>query len=114
MAGPRTRQSPRRNPSPAGEDELAGGAPTDGSVTSAPTPAISRAPIPAPAPAPAPPGGTYTDVDLQKATKLALNSVVQSQAHAPATKPQEKSLKARFPDLYWDNSHQDCYRFCKQ
>ena len=28
--------------------------------------------------------------------------------------PCEQSLKARFPDLYYGNSHMDCYRFCQQ
>ena len=81
MTGPRTRRSPRHNPPPGGEDELAGGlpgAPTKGSNTSTPSPPVSRAQTPAdaPAPTPAPSSGTYTDVDLQKATKLALESFV--------------------------------------
>ena len=80
MAGPRAR---RNAPPPAGEDELAGdvpGAPTEGSGTHTPTPAASRAPTPAPAPAPGPPG-RYTDEDLQRATKLALDSFVRGQEH---------------------------------
>lgn len=28
--------------------------------------------------------------------------------------PREQPLKARFPDLYYGNSHMDCYRFCQQ
>ena len=53
-------------------------------------------------------------MDLQKATKLALESFLQGQAHAQGSEPQEKPLKACFPDPYWGNSHQDCYRFCQQ
>ena len=109
MAGPRTRHSPRRNPPPGGEDELTGGpprAPTKDNNTPTPSPPGSQAqtlvdaPAPTPAPTPAPPRGIYTDVDLKRATKLALESFVQVQAHAQRSKPQEKSLKARFPDLY--------------
>ena len=119
MAGPRTCHSPRCNPLPSSKDKFAGGppgAPTKGSNTPTPSPPVSRAQTPAdaPAPTPAPPSGTYTDVDLQRATKLALESFVQGQAHAQGSEPREKPLKARFPDLYWGNSHQDCYRFCQQ
>ena len=76
IAGPRTRHSPCRNPSSGGEDELARGLPealTKSSNTPTPSPHISRAQTLADAPAPtsAPPRGMYTDVDLQKATKLA-------------------------------------------
>ena len=83
MAGPRTCRSFRRNPPPGGEDKLAGGlpgAPTKGSNTSTLSPPISWVQTPAdtPGPTPAPLRGTYTDVDLQKATKLALESFVQS------------------------------------
>ena len=95
MAGPRTCQSPRNNPPLTGEDELARdapGAPTKGSNTLIPSPAISstqtpapaqtpalaQTPAPAQAPAPTPgPPGMYTDVDLQRATRLALESFVK-------------------------------------
>ena len=100
MTGPRTCWSPRRNPPPAGKDELADGAPIKGSGTPAPTPTPSISCAPTPAPALALPGGTYTNVHLQRGTKLALDSFVQGQAHASTTEPWEKSLKARFPDLY--------------
>ena len=87
MAGPRARRSPRRNPPPAGEDELAGavpGAPTDDSGTPSHTPAMSRVPTPAPAPPPASAKlvAKYTDANLQKATKLALELFVQGQQQA--------------------------------
>ena len=75
MAGPRTHRN-------------AGGAPTDNSGIPKPTPAVSRAPTPAPAqalaPTPAPasasvlgPPGRYTDKNLQRTTKLALELFVK-------------------------------------
>ena len=54
------------------------------------TPAVFRAPTPVPAQAPAPtlaptsasgPPGRYTDEDLQRATKLALELFVKGQEH---------------------------------
>ena len=52
IAGPCACCNPRRNPPPAGEDELVGAAPTEGNSTPTPTPVVSRAPTPAPATAP--------------------------------------------------------------
>ena len=82
MTGPRTRRSLRCNPPPDGENELAGslpGALTESSNTPTSSPPVFRAQTPTDAPAltPAPPRGTYTNVDLQKATKLALKLFVQ-------------------------------------
>ena len=31
-----------------------------------------------------------------------------------ALEPRERPLKAWFPDIYYHNSHMDCYRFCQQ
>lgn len=82
MTGPRTRQSPWNNPPPISKNELAEdapGAPTEGSSTPTPSPAISPAltPVPAQAPTPAPGlPGMYTNIDLQKATRLALELFV--------------------------------------
>ena len=117
MAGPRT----RRNPPLGGKDELAG-APTEGNST----PAVSHTPTPAPAqalaltPAPAPasvpgPLGRYTDEDLQRATKLALELFVKGQEHGQlqaSTAPRNCPLKARNPDLYYKSLHIKCYYFC--
>ena len=77
MAGPHTCHSPRRNSPSGGKDELAGGlpgAPTKSNNTPTSSPPISWAQTPADAPTStsAPPRSTYTDADLQKATKLAL------------------------------------------
>ena len=67
MAGSRTRRN-------------TGGAPTNDSGTPVPTPAVSFAPTLAPAPASVPgPLGRYTNKDLQRATKLALESFVIGQ-----------------------------------
>ena len=90
MAGPRIHRN-------------AGGAPTNDSGTPVPTPAVSRASTSAPAPASVPgPPGRYTDEDLQRATKLALESFVKGQEHGQlqaSSVPREQPLKARFPDL---------------
>ena len=113
MAGPRTRRN-------------AGKAPTNGSGTPKPTPAISCASNPAPAQAPAStpafasalgPPERYTDKDLQKATKLTLKLFVKGQEHGQLqanSAPCEQPLKSWFPDLYYGNSHLDCYCFCQQ
>ena len=53
MPGPRACRSPRRNSPPAGEDELTGAAPTEGSGISTLTPVVFRALTPAPTTAPA-------------------------------------------------------------
>ena len=94
----------------------AGRAPTNDSNTSVLTPAVSRAPIPAPAQTPVPtealaptqapasasvPGspGRYIDKDLQKATKLALESFVKGQEHdqlQASSVSCKQPLKARF------------------
>ena len=72
MVGPRTRRN-------------AGGAPTNDSGTPNLTPAVSHAPTSAPASVPGPPR-RYTDEDLQRATKLALESFVKGQEPGPIDK----------------------------
>ena len=126
MAEPRACQSPCRNFLPVGKDEFTGAAPravpTNDSGTLTLTPVVLGAPTPAPVPPPALAKlvAKYTDADLQRATKLAIKLFVQdqqqaqSQAAPPAPKPRERPLKAWFPDLYYDNLHMDCYRFCQQ
>ena len=112
MAGPRARRSPRRNPRPAGEDELAGAAPTEGSGTPTPTPVVSRAPTPAPATAPA--AAPSSDTELFKQfMKAYLEAQVPSRTKVDS-KPRKQLLKTWFPDLYYGNSHMDCYQFCQQ
>lgn len=84
MARPQTYQSFCYNSLPTYKDELPGG--TSGALiknnstfASTPIPAVSR--IPTLALAPVPPGGTYTNMNLQRTTKLALDSFVQGQAY---------------------------------
>ena len=125
VAGPRTRRSRRLNHPPSGEDELAG-APTKSTPTPSPvvsrtqTPAPAQNPAPAPALAPVPAlasgqPGMYTDVDLQRATRLALELFVKGQEHGQANPvSQDRVLKARNPDLYYKSSHMKCYYFCRQ
>ena len=61
----------------------------------------------------------YTNVDLQKNIKLALELFVQGQQQAQSQidlltlEPQKKPLKNRFLDLYYSNLHMDCYWFCQ-
>ena len=118
MAGPQTRQSLCYNPPTVSKDKLsesALGAATNGNGISAPNsiPAVSYSLIPAPAPALAPQRDTYTNVNLEKVTKLALKSFVQGQAHTQElAEPRKKPLKARFSYFYCGNFHQDCYHFC--
>ena len=76
MTGIRTYRSLCRNFPLSGEDELVRApprAPTKGNNTPTSSSAVSRAQTPAPtsAPTPAPFRGIYTDMDLQRATKLA-------------------------------------------
>ena len=112
MAGPRARRSPRRNLSPAGEDKLAGAAPTEGSGTPTPTSVVSRAPTPAPATAPA--AAPSSDNELFKQfMKAYLEAQVPGRTEVDS-EPRKQPLKARFPDLYYGNSHMDCYRFYQQ
>ena len=112
MAGPRACRSPRRNPSPAGEDKLAGTAPTKGNGTPTPTLVVSRAPTPALATTPA--ASLSLDRELFKQFMRAyLEAQVPDQTKVDS-KSRKQSLKTRFPDLYYGNSHMDCYRFCQQ
>ena len=112
MAGPRICRRTRRNPPPAGEDELAGAAPTEGSGGSTPTPIVSRAPTPAPATALA--ATTSSDTELFKRfMKAYLEAQVPGQTKVDS-ETRKQPLKARFLDLYYGNSHMDCYRFCQQ
>ena len=116
MAGPST----HRNLPFGGKDELAGASTKRNSTSAvfcAPTPAPAQAlastPTPAPASVPGLPG-RYTDKNLQRATKLALESFVKGQEHGQANSvPQDRALKARNSDLYYRGSHMKCYYFCR-
>ena len=123
MAGPRT----CCNLLPTNENKLARnalGALTEDSSTPTPTLVASRAPTPVSVPAPTSaqasiPGlpGLYTYADLQKAIKLALELFVKNQEYGQlqaSTTSCEQPFKARFPNLYYGNSHLDCYHLCQQ
>ena len=86
MAGSCIYRSPRCNPPLGGEDELAEslpGAPIKDSNTLIPSPVVFWVQNPAPTPATtlALFSSIYTNVNLQKATKLALKSFIQDQSH---------------------------------
>lgn len=114
MAGPRT----WRNPSPVGKDKLTGKTPSKSSDTPTSTSIISCASISAPTqnPAPAPSQlGMYTNVDLQRATKLALELFVKGQKHGQANFAlRKKVFKAHNSNLYYGSLHIECYYFCRQ
>ena len=114
MACPRT----RCNPPPAGKDELARRTLFEGSGIPTPTPAASRAPTPAHTQDPIPVPGLpdmYTNIDLQRATSLALELFVKGQEHGQANSASRKrAFKARNFDLYYRNLHMECYYFCQQ
>ena len=82
MAATRACRSSCQNPLPTGKDELAGitsrAAPTDDNGTPSHPPAISHVSTPALVPplVPAKLVAKYTDTDLQRATKLALELFV--------------------------------------
>ena len=96
----------------------AGGTLIDNSGTPVPTPAVSRPPTrasaqtPASAPVPGPPG-RYTDVDLQRAIKLALELFVKGQLHGQANSaPRDRALKAQNLNFYYGSLDMECYYFC--
>ena len=114
MARPRT----QHNLLPAGKNELAGGALFEASDTLIPTPSASHAPslTPAQDPTPAPgPPGMYTNVDLQRATRLALKLFVKGQKYGQANSAlRKRALQARNLKLYYRSSPMECYYFCQQ
>ena len=127
MARPLACLSPCQNPLPIGKDELAGAAPglapTEGSDTSTPAPALSHVPTLAP---PVAPVVVSSPTPALAVTALSLDNELFKQfiktylkAQVPAQiapeidpKPCKQSLKARFPDLYYGYLYIDCYQFC--
>ena len=112
MARPRACLSPRQNPPPTGKDELVGTAPTEGSGTPTPTPVVSRAPTLASAIAPAA-APSLNNKLFKQFMKAYLEAQVPGRTELDS-EPCKQLLKAQFPDLYYGNSHMDCYRFCQQ
>ena len=112
MARPRACRSPCQIPPPAGEDELAGVALTEGSGTPTPTLVVSRAPTPAPATAPT--AAPSLDNKLFKQfMKVYLEAQVPGQTEVDS-EPCKQCIKAQFSDLYYGKLHIDCYQFCQQ
>ena len=122
-------RSPWRNPLPTGKNEIAGvasrPAPTNGSDTSTPAPAVSRIPTPAPPVAPivasspilplAIPAPSLDNKLFKQFIKSYLEAKVPVQiALEIDSKPCKQPLKVRFPDLYYGNLHIDWYRFCQK
>ena len=112
MVRPSACYSPRRNPLPAGKDELAGAVLTESSSTPTPTSVVSRAPTPAPVTIPATAPSSDTEL-FKQFMKAYLEAQVPSQTEVDL-EPCEQPLKARFPDLYYGNLHMDCYQFCQK
>ena len=103
MAGPRTRRN-------------AGGALINSSGTPKPILAVSRALTSAPVFVLGLPK-KYTDENLQRATKLAPELFVKGEEHGHLkanSAPCKQPLKAGFCNLYYKNSHLDCYCFCQR
>lgn len=104
-----------RNPALIEEDKLVESIPTKGS--NIPTLFLANfcAQIPAFAQALTPALGLlsrYTNVDLQKATKLALKLFVKGQEHGIANSTfWKKAAKAQNLDFYYSSSHIKCYYF---
>ena len=122
MAGPHAWQSFCQNPPSVSKNELAGVAsevPTNNSDTFSHTLAMSRILILAPASLPASANLTarYFEKDFQQIFK----TVLEARAPVPASQPLvfldrpcKRPLKARFPDLYHNKTHMECYNFCQQ
>ena len=83
--------------------------PEEAPVETTPTPSTASAPSQVPASAPAP--VLHTQEDLQKITKLCIDSFLKENRQE---KPRKGQLKARFLDLYYGKSHMECYYFCQQ
>ena len=127
MARPPARRSPCWNAPPTGKYELAGAAPgpapTEGSDTFTLAPAVSRVPTPTPSdalvaalslsPALAATVPSSDNKLFKQFIKAYLEAQVSSRTKVDP-EPRKQPLKAQFPDLYYGNSHMDCYRFCQQ
>ena len=120
MARPPACRNLCRNPPAIGKDELAGPAPTEGSDTYTPAPAVSHAPTSAPLTAPTLALAAvdsmirYLKADFQQILKTVLETRLPAPAPQPFVFPDgpcERPLKARFPELYCGMTHIECYNF---
>ena len=73
---------------------------------------MSRAPTPALATALATASSSDTEL-FKQFLKAYLETQVPGRTKVDS-EPRKQPLKARFPDLYHNNSHMDCYQFCQQ
>lgn len=113
MASPRT----HRNPTCIKEDKLAGSVLTKSCNTPLPFPAIFLAQTPALAQTSTPAQvfilalpGMYTNIDLERANKVALALFIKGQKYNKANfAPWNGAFKARNPDLYYGSSYIECY-----
>ena len=112
MAAPCARRSPRQNPLSTGEDELAGVFPTEGSGTPIPTPVVLRTPTP-PSVTARTAAPSLDKKVFKQFIKAYLKAPVPSQTKVDS-EPRKQPINARFPDLYYGNSHMHYCRFCQQ
>ena len=72
---------------------------------------------------PAPKAPVFTSVPATAFTNRLfqkfMKAYLENQNQAPSSAPIQiefwvQPLKAQFPDLYYENSHLDCYHFCQQ
>ena len=120
MARPPACRSPHQNPPPTGKNKPASLAPTKGSDTYTPFPAVSHTLTPAPpaacvlAPTTVNSTVRYSDADLQRIFRTVLETRPSVFAPQPLVFPDSLSkrpLKARFPELYCGKTHMECYNF---
>ena len=65
--------------------------------------------------APAPDAPIPAPASTNELFEQFMKAYLEAKTPAPVqAEPREQPLKARFPDLYYGNSHMDCYRFCQQ
>ena len=115
MVGSHTCHSPRYNSPPSGKNELTGSpskAFTENSNIFTLFPTISWAQILAPAAAPALALSSTKELyqQLLKTYTATVKLLKQNHGLDPCKQP----LKTQFPNLYYRNSHMDCYRFCQK
>ena len=129
MAWSSARRSLCQNPHD-GKNELGGGTPTKGSNRHTLAPTATRAPTPVAALVIALLAASgfadssvvrYLEDDLQRILRTVLDFKLPAPIPAPVIAaalhsegPYRRSLKAQFPDIYWDKTHLECYNFFQQ
>lgn len=112
MAGPYN----CHNPTLVADDKLVGSVSTKGSNTCISSPAMFQAQIPTLAQALAPTPGLqdmYTNIDLQRASKLALTFFVKGQNNGKAKLAfLHKGRMSQNANIYYRSCYMKCYYFC--